>query len=198
MHTVQEIYQRLAVTRHLASMFVASSVRCGDGATPAGTEAHNAFFLETDIMLKHQLIHPKINEVLGRAGHHSKVLIADGNYPASSTLGPNAELVSLNLSPGLVTYTQVLQALVTAIPIEVANTMGIPEGDPYALGGDPPVWEEYRQVLSDANVDVALEPIQKWDFYEAVASRDLVLTIQTADQALWANLLLSIGVRKPN
>ena len=60
------------------------------------------------------------------------------------------------------------------------------------------MWEEYRQVLSDANVDVALEPIQKWDFYEAVASRDLVLTIQTADQALWANLLLSIGVRKPN
>ena len=32
-------------------------------------------------MLKHQLIHPKINEVLGRAGHHSRILIADGNYP---------------------------------------------------------------------------------------------------------------------
>ena len=148
-------------------------------------------------MLKHQLIHPKINEVLGRAGHHSKVLIADGNYPASSTLGPNAELVSLNLSPGLVTCTQVLQALVTAIPIEVANTMGIPDDDPYALGGDPPVWNEYRQVLSEAKVDVELEPIQKWDFYDAVASRDLVLTIQTADQALWANLLLSMGVRQP-
>ena len=33
-------------------------------------------------MLKHQLIHPKISEVLARAGHHAKVLIADGNYPA--------------------------------------------------------------------------------------------------------------------
>ena len=54
-------------------------------------------------MLKHQLIHPSINAILGRAGHHAKVLIADGNYPASSTLGPNAELVSLNLSPGIVT-----------------------------------------------------------------------------------------------
>jgi L-fucose mutarotase len=41
-----------------------------------------------------------------------------------------------------------------------------------------------------------LKPISKWDFYEAVASRDHVLTIQTADRALWANLLLSIGVRK--
>ena len=61
-------------------------------------------------MLKHQLIHPKINEVLGRAGHHSRILIADGNYPCSSTLGPNAELVSLNLSPGLPTCDQVLKA----------------------------------------------------------------------------------------
>jgi len=90
-------------------------------------------------MLKHRLIHPKINEVLGRAGHHAKVLIADGNYPASTTLGPNAELVCLNLSPGIVTCAQVLEALVTAMPIEAVNTMGIPPDDPYALEGDPPV-----------------------------------------------------------
>ena len=147
-------------------------------------------------MLKHQLIHPQINEALGGAGHHSKVLIADGNYPSSSTLGPNARLISLNLSPGVVTCRQVLEALVTAIPIEAANTMGIPEGDPYALGGDPPVWAEYRQVLKDAGAEIELEPIEKWQFYDAVASRDHVLTIQTADQALWANLLLTIGVRQ--
>jgi len=47
-------------------------------------------------MLKHQLIHPGINEVLGRAGHHAKILIADGNYPASTKRGPNSELVCLN------------------------------------------------------------------------------------------------------
>jgi L-fucose mutarotase len=148
-------------------------------------------------MLKHTLLHPKILEVIARAGHHSKILIADGNYPASSTLGPNAELVSLNLMPGIVSCTQVLEALVTAIPIDVANTMGIPDGDPYALGGDPPIWDEYRAIFSSSGSDIELEPIEKWDFYEAVTSRDLVLTIQTADQALWANLLLSIGVRKP-
>lgn len=148
-------------------------------------------------MLKHQLIHPEINAIIGRAGHHSKILIADGNYPASSTLGPNAQLVSLNLAPGLVTVSQVLETLLTAIPIDIVNTMGIPADDPYAGQGDPPVWAEYRQILKDAGSELELEPIQKWDFYEAVASRDLVLTIQTGDQALWANLLLSIGVRKP-
>ncbi len=146
-------------------------------------------------MLKHQLVHPQINEVLGRAGHHGKVLIADGNYPASSTLGPNAELISLNLSPGLVTCTQVLQALVTAIPIEAANTMMYETDGPYALSEDPPVWAQYREVFQQANLQLELAPIEKWDFYEAVNTKDHVLTIQTADQQRFANLLLSIGVR---
>lgn len=149
-------------------------------------------------MLKHTLIHPEINAIIGRAGHHSKILIADGNYPASSTLGPNAQLISLNLMPGVVSCTQVLEALLSAIPIEAANTMGIPADDPYALGGDPPIWNEYRSLLKKAKLNIKLAPIQKWDFYEAVASRDLVLTIQTGDQALWANLLLTVGVRKPS
>jgi L-fucose mutarotase len=147
-------------------------------------------------MLLNQLIHPQISSILAAAGHHAKVLIADGNYPASSTLGPNAQLVSLNLRPGLVTVSQVLETLVTAIPIDIANTMGIPADDPYAQD-DPPAWGEYRQILDKAELDLKLEPIQKWDFYEAVRGPDLVLTIQTGDQALWANLLLSIGVRKP-
>jgi len=147
-------------------------------------------------MLKQTLIHPQINQIIARAGHHSKILIADGNYPAYNTLGPHAELVSLNLSPGLVSCTQVLRALLTAIPIEAANTMGIPADDPYALEGDPPIWNEYRIILKEAQLGIELQPIQKWDFYDAVAGRDHVLTIQTGDQALWANLLLTIGVRK--
>jgi L-fucose mutarotase len=146
-------------------------------------------------MLKHRLIHPKINEVLGRAGHHAKILIADGNYPASTTLGPNAELVSLNLAPGMLTVSQVLRVLCTAVPIDIVNTMGIPEDDPYAAEGDPPVWAKYEAILKKQKLDLPLVPIPKWDFYEAVASKDHVLTIQTGDQALWANVLLSIGCR---
>lgn len=147
-------------------------------------------------MLKHQLIHPEINQVLGRAGHHGKVLIADGNYPASSTLGPNATLISLNLSPGVVSCAQVLRALVSAIPIETANTMMYETSGPYALDADPPVWTAYREIFQQAQLDLQLEPIEKWDFYKAVSTTDHVLTIQTADQGLFANLLLSIGVRK--
>src|SRR6476646_4849085 len=98
-------------------------------------------------MLKQTLIHPRILEVLARAGHHGKVLIADGNYPASSTLGPNAELVSLNLAPGIVTCTQVLTALLSALPIERANTMAYETTGPYALDADPPVWAQFEKAI---------------------------------------------------
>ena len=73
--------------------------------------------------------------------------------------------------------------------------MGIPVDDPYAKHGPPPVWSEYEQILEEAKLNLKLEPIQKWDFYDAVMSDDHVLTIQTADQALWANVLLTIGCR---
>ena len=146
-------------------------------------------------MLLHQLIHPKINEVLGRAGHHSTILIADGNYPASTKRGPNAELVCMNLTPGVITVAQALRALLGAVPVDAVNTMGIPADDPYARHGEPPVWNEYRGVLKECRSKLKLTPILKWDFYKAVESPDHVLTIQTGDQSLWANVLLTMGCR---
>ncbi len=146
-------------------------------------------------MLKTSLTHPEILRVLARAGHHAKILIADGNYPASSKRGPHAELVSLNLAPGLVTVAQVLRAVLSAVPVDHVNTMGIPADDPYAQHGEPPVWNEFRGVLAESGSGLKLEPVLKWDFYKHVESADHVLTIQTGDQALWANVLLTMGCR---
>jgi L-fucose mutarotase len=66
---------------------------------------------------------------------------------------------------------------------------------PYALDGDPPVWEQYRQTIKASGLDLELQPVDKWAFYEAVSTPDHVLTIQTADQQRYANILLTIGVR---
>jgi L-fucose mutarotase len=142
-----------------------------------------------------RLLHPEILRIVARAGHHSKILIADGNYPASTKRGPNAEVVCLNLTPGVCTVGQVLRALLSEVPVDHLNTMGIPADDPYAKFGEPPVWSELRQITEEAGVSVPIEPIAKWDFYKAVESPDHVLTIQTADQALWANVLLTMGCR---
>jgi L-fucose mutarotase len=146
-------------------------------------------------MLKHKLIHPQILQALGRAGHHSSILIADGNYPAASKKGPHAELVSLNLMPGVVNCSQVLEAVLSAVPIEEINTMMYEATGPYALTADPPVWTQYREIIRQSGLKLDLKPIEKWDFYQAVATPDHVLTIQTADQQRYANILLHIGVR---
>jgi len=146
-------------------------------------------------MLKHQLLHPQINAILGRAGHHATILIADGNYPASTKKGPNAELISLNLMPGVVNCSQVLEAILSAIPIDAVNTMMYTKDDVYALDADPPVWDDYRAVIRKAGLSLELVPIEKWAFYDAVATPDHVLTVQTADQQRYANILLSVGVR---
>ena len=148
-------------------------------------------------MLNGPLLHPEILRILARSGHHSTVLIADGNYPAVNKRGPRAELVSLQLMPGVPTVAQVLEAILRAVRIDEVHTMGVDRTDSYAAAtpGDPPVWEEYRRILAATQAPCALTPIVKWDFYKAVASDDHVLTIQTADTQPWANLLLSLGCR---
>ncbi|MEX0824645.1 MAG: RbsD/FucU family protein, partial [Pirellulaceae bacterium] len=146
-------------------------------------------------MLRHTLVHPQINAVLGSAGHHSTVLIADGNYPAATKRGPRSELVCMNLMPGVVTCDQVLRAVLSAVPVEAIRTMETETSGPYALDGDPPVWEQYRRTIHEAGLDIPLEPTEKWTFYEAVTTADHILTIQTADQQRYANILLTIGVR---
>ncbi len=148
-------------------------------------------------MLKHQLIHPQILEALGRAGHGSRILIADGNYPFSTTLGPGATLVNLNLSPGLVSCTQVLEALVTAVPIEAAAVMQPLAEGPYAMAEDPPIWAEFGQILSGAGYAGDLDQIERFAFYDTAGEPNVALTIATGEQRIYANLLLTIGVVMP-
>ena len=146
-------------------------------------------------MLKTTLLHPELLRLCAQAGHHAKILIADGNYPGATKKGPNAELISLQLMPGVPTVAQVLRAILSAVPVDIVNTMGIPPDDPYAAHGEPPAWEEFRAIARDAGIAAAIAPISKWDFYKAVESPDHILTVQTADQALWANVLLTVGCR---
>ncbi len=147
-------------------------------------------------MLKNKLLHPQITAALARAGHSSKVLISDGNYPHWTRRGPNAEVVYLNLAPGKVTVTEVLEVLATAIPIEKAEVMDYARTGPYALKADPDAWEDYRRVLQETDCGGKLELIERFAFYDAAGTPDVCLTIATGDQRIYANLLLTIGVVK--
>ena len=92
------------------------------------------------------------------------------------------------------TCPQVLEAIVTAVPIEAAYVMQYEKTGRYALQAEPPVWSEFRQILHAAGADIELVPIERSEFYERSGTPDVVLTIATGEQAIFANLLLTIGV----
>src|SRR5262249_3065659 len=124
--------------------FCAITRRCGPNCAEGEGQLASLQQEQDQSMLRHLLIHPKLNEILGRAGHHAKILIADGNYPVSAKKGANAEVVCLNLMPGVVTCSQVLQAILSAVAVESINTMQPETTGPYALLEDPPVWADFR------------------------------------------------------
>lgn len=148
-------------------------------------------------MLKGTILHPQILSAIARSGHGSRILISDGNYPHWTTKGPNAEVVYLNLAPGIVSATQALRAVASAVPIESAFVMETLKDGPYAMKYEPPIWAEFRSILQDSGSDAVLQPIERFAFYEAAAQSETCLVIATGDQALYANLLLTIGVVKP-
>jgi L-fucose mutarotase len=139
-------------------------------------------------MLTTTLLHPEILRALGRAGHGAQVLIADGNYPFTTGSPATAEKVFLNLKPGMVKVTDVLEALVESIPIEAATVM-VPDDK-----ADQPIFREFRQLLPKK---LDLTRISRFEFYDRARSSDTALVIATGEQRIYANVLLTIGVRAP-
>ncbi|WP_327179262.1 RbsD/FucU family protein [Streptomyces sp. NBC_01335] len=137
-------------------------------------------------MLLTDLLHPGMLEALAGAGHGACVLLTDGHYPASTAVGPRARVVHLNVAPGLLDVPSVLDVLLRAIPVESAQVMVPPEGEP-----EPPAIADYRARLGT----VPVESLDRFAFYDAARSPDLALAIVTADTRTYANLLLTIGVR---
>ncbi len=138
-------------------------------------------------MLKTRLLHPEILYALGSAGHGSKVLITDGNYPHSTGTNPAAEKVFLNLAPGLLNATQVLQVIAETIPIEAAEVMAT------ADGSEPPILTEFR----DALPGLTLQYLERFAFYDAASTANVALVIATGEQRIYANILLTLGVVPP-
>jgi L-fucose mutarotase len=138
-------------------------------------------------MLKYQLLHPEILAALGAAGHGSRVLIADGNYPVATKSHPSARRVYLNLAPDLLRATDVLSVLADAIPLEAAHVM-VPE-----TGDEPAIFAEFRALLPD----LELYALGRFVFYDTACSPDLALVIATGERRIYANILLTIGVVPP-
>lgn len=139
-------------------------------------------------MIKTAVIHPQILEALAGAGHGGKVLIADGDYPVSTTKGINAKVVHLNLVPGKMKGTEVLEALMTILPIEKVQVMDVP-----SESSRPEIWDIYEKMLKENHYDITMGLLERFEFYKEVSKESTALMIQTGETREYSNLLLTIG-----
>ena len=140
-------------------------------------------------MLRFPLIHPQLLAALAGAGHGGKILIADANYPNSTKACPQAQIIYLNLRPGLVTVDQVLEPLLAAVPVEAATVMRPDDGS------TPAAFSQYHEMLGG---EPPLERLGRHQFYAACREPNLAVCVATGDTRLYANLLLTIGYIRPD
>lgn len=140
-------------------------------------------------MINGPMIHPPLLRALAGAGHGAKVLIADSNYPHETLANPRSTVVFLNLAPGLINATDVLDVVRATIPVEAAEIM-VPDAD---SGIDVPILDEFRTALPD----VPFTEHGRWEFYDAAKADNVAVVIATGESRIYANILLTIGVRQP-
>ncbi|MDO8106152.1 RbsD/FucU domain-containing protein [Isoptericola sp. b441] len=138
-------------------------------------------------MINGSIIHPDILLALARAGHTSKVLVADGHFPSTTFLGPKVPKVYLNLAPGLLTVTQVLEVLVEQVAIESAAAAVFEDGSL------PEIWTDYRRLLGPS---VQVEAVKGSQIRTAFHDDDVALAIMTGDTRPASCIVLSLGLRQ--
>lgn len=135
------------------------------------------------------LLSPELLKILCEMGHGDEIVIADGNFPASSV---NERVVRLDGHSGV----DVLKAVISVIPLDSyaesnAILMAVVPGDT----AKTPIWEEYATVLKDAEGDtVRIEQMERFAFYER--AKKAYAVIATGESALYANSILKKGVIK--
>lgn len=138
-------------------------------------------------MLRYPLIHPAMLHALAAAGHGSRVLLADGNYPHATGVHPRTTVVHLNLRPGMVPVDEVLATVLTAVDVETATVMR-PDGD-----SEPAVFADFRRLLPG----LTFESLERHAFYGAASAPEVALVVATGEQRWYANILLTIGALPP-
>jgi L-fucose mutarotase len=133
---------------------------------------------------------PDLLAILRAMGHGDEIVIADSNFPAASTA---RRLVRADGISG----TRLARAIAAIMPIDdfvpnAAFTMAV-VGKPDEV---PPIVNEFATILKAAGYKGAIEPIERFAFYERAAKAYAI--VATGEQRLYANLILKKGVVPPN
>jgi L-fucose mutarotase len=137
------------------------------------------------------LLTPDLLYMLRAMGHGDDLVIVDANFPASSTHQRVARIDGA-------TATGVLSAVLSVMPLDdfVDQPCARMEvvGDP---GEVPPICAEFQAIIDQAEGGrFKLAAIERFAFYER--ARRAYGIVQTSETRLYGNVLLKMGVVRPD
>ncbi len=140
-------------------------------------------------MLKNipNILSPDLFKILMEMGHGDEIVIADGNFPATSIA---QRLIRLD-GHGV---PEILDAILIFFPLDTyvelpVGLMAVPPGDNIK----PVIWDKYRKIILESKEPFKeFEYIEKFAFYER--AKKAYAIIATSEPALYANIILKKGV----
>jgi L-fucose mutarotase len=160
------------------------------GVWPLPMEGRTHF--KERIMLKGipTIISPELMSVLLSMGHGDELVIADGNFPASSMARRLLRADGHGVPPlldaimrffPLDAYVPHPVALMAVVPGDTAKTV---------------IWNEYRDIIRRHDPGFGdFELVERFAFYERAQRAYAILA--TSESAIYANVILKKGIVKP-
>ncbi len=133
------------------------------------------------------ILSPELLYALRAMGHGDEIVIADANFPGSSS-GP--ECVRLDG----ISATDVLEAVLSVMPLDTfvsdpAITMQV-VGDADAI---PPAVADFQKIIDKvADNPARISTLERFDFYDRASEAFVV--VQTGETRLYGNIILKKGV----
>eukprot|EP01006_Ploeotia_vitrea_P066879 TRINITY_DN95924_c0_g1_i1.p1 TRINITY_DN95924_c0_g1~~TRINITY_DN95924_c0_g1_i1.p1 ORF type:complete len:169 (+),score=5.70 TRINITY_DN95924_c0_g1_i1:25-531(+) len=133
-------------------------------------------------------ISPDLMKAMMEMGHGDEIVIADGNFPAASCA---QRLIRADGD----SCTSLLKSMMRFMPLDKydknAMVMELVPDDAKRLG-EPPIWADFKQIISEHESDATLTPVERFAFYER--AKKAFAVVATSETAIYANLILKKGV----
>lgn len=136
------------------------------------------------------ILSPDLLHILRAMGHGDELVIADANFPATSTGQRVTRLDGLEA-------TRVLEAVLSVMPLDnfvpdPALTMQVVD-DPNAT---PAVVAMFQDIINDtADHPAPIQSLERFAFYER--AKEAFAIVQTGEQRLYGNIIVKKGVVAP-
>jgi L-fucose mutarotase len=135
------------------------------------------------------ILGPELLATLRAMGHGDDIAIVDANFPATSNA---RKLIRMDGS----TAPRVVRAVLSVLPLDsfvpnAAFRMAVVDR-PDEI---PPITTEFDALLKAVGYRGAIEPIDRFAFYERTRSADAI--VATGELRFWGNLILKKGAIPP-